>query len=622
MVTGSISRAHPDLPGAPPTAPADVLLTDGSVGVIRPLRLTDRDALFALHDEVGLESLRLRFFSTSREAGHAYVDHLLAQHDSGQVLALGLWQHHRLGGLATAERLGDEAEVAFLVADELRGHGVGTLLLEHLAAAARSAGVRRFTAEVLAENGAMIGVFIDAGFEITRHLDRGVVTVEMDTQVSEGALRAADNRESQAEAASLTAADAPAARRRRRRPPRRERGGGIHHRLDRRRAATSATSSSSTRRPRRSAAVPAYPSFAEAPGPVDLVLVAVPPDEVIGLRRGGGGRRHPGGCRASPPASPRWGRPEQRCSAELVRTARERGIRVVGPNCLGLLDNQPDVRLSATFGGANPPTGGLAIASQSGGVGIVVIDLARRLGLGVGHFVSLGNKADVSGNDLLAAWADDPDVTAAALYLESFGNPAKFARVGRRFAESKPLLGVVGGRSGSGQRAGASHTAAAATAAVRVDALFAQAGVIACRDAEELTETALLLAEQPLPTGPRLAVLGERRWPGGAGCRHRDPLRPRGPGPVRGPPVADRPLRLGNRRDRQSRGCRCGRRREGPGPDRRSTPRDRRGGRGAPRARRDTHPRPRRPRCRALARREARPSGEADGGCPPRRAGG
>src|SRR3954467_15410293 len=151
MVTGSISRAHPDLPGAPPTGPADVLLTDGSVGVIRPLRLTDRDALFALHDEVGLESLRLRFFSPSRAAGHAYVDHLLAQHDSGQVLALGLWQHHRLGGLATAERVGDESEVPFLVADELRGHGVGTLLLEHLAASARTAGVRRFTAEVLAE---------------------------------------------------------------------------------------------------------------------------------------------------------------------------------------------------------------------------------------------------------------------------------------------------------------------------------------------------------------------------------------------------------------------------------------------------------------------------------------
>jgi GNAT superfamily N-acetyltransferase len=188
MVTGSISRARPDLPGEPPTAPADVLLADGSVGVVRPLRLTDRDALFALHDEVGLESLRLRFFSPSRAAGHAYVDHLLAQHDSRLVMALGLWHAGALAGLATAERLGDEAEVAFLVADALRGHGVGALLLEHLAAAARTAGVRRFTAEVLAENGAMIRVFTDARFEVTRRLDRGVITVEMDTQVSEAAL--------------------------------------------------------------------------------------------------------------------------------------------------------------------------------------------------------------------------------------------------------------------------------------------------------------------------------------------------------------------------------------------------------------------------------------------------
>jgi acyl-CoA synthetase (NDP forming)/GNAT superfamily N-acetyltransferase len=505
MVTGSISRAHPDVPGAPPTAPADVLLSDGSVGVIRPLRLTDREALLALHDEVGLESLRLRFFSPSREAGHAYVDHLLAQHESGQVLALGLWQHHRLGGLATAERLDDEAEVAFLVADELRGHGVGTLLLEHLAAAARSAGVRRFTAEVLAENGAMIRVFIDAGFEITRHLDRGVITVEMDTQVSEGALRAADNRESQAEAASLTALMRP------------QRVAVVGARRDGTGVGASIIDSIVQGgylgdlvvihpSAEKVCGVPAYRSFAEAPGPVDLVLVAVPPDEVIACIE----EAADAGTRAAVVITSGFaemGSAGAALQRELVRTARERGIRVVGPNCLGLLDNQPDVRLSATFGGANPPTGGLAIASQSGGVGIVVIDLARRLGLGVGHFVSLGNKADVSGNDLLAAWADDPEVTAAALYLESFGNPAKFARVGRRFAESKPLLGVVGGRSGSGQRAGASHTAAAATAAVRVDALFAQAGVIACRDAEELTETALLLAEQPLPTGPRLAVL-------------------------------------------------------------------------------------------------------------------
>ena len=196
-----------------------------------------------------------------------------------------------------------------------------------------------------------------------------------------------------------------------------------------------------------------------------------------------------------------------RAQHDIAALARAHDIRVVGPNCLGLLCNHPDIRLNATFHDAVPPTGGLAVASQSGGVGIVLMDLARELELGVHTFVSLGNKADVSSNDLLAAWYADPEVTAAALYLESFGNAAKFARFARRFAERKPLLAVVGGRSAGGSRAGASHTAAAASPGVGVDALFAQAGVIGCRDAEDLARTAKLLAEQPLPSGRRLAIL-------------------------------------------------------------------------------------------------------------------
>jgi acyl-CoA synthetase (NDP forming) len=188
--------------------------------------------------------------------------------------------------------------------------------------------------------------------------------------------------------------------------------------------------------------------------------------------------------------------------------ARTRGIRLVGPNCLGVLANDPSIRLNATFNAQQPPApGGLAIASQSGGVGIVLLDRARDLRLGVRSFVSLGNTADVSSNDLLAAWYDDPDVTAAALYLESFGNARKFARFARRFSERKPMLAVVGGRSSSGRRAGASHTAAAASSEIAVRALFAQSGVIGCADADDLAEAALMLTEQPLPEGPRLAVV-------------------------------------------------------------------------------------------------------------------
>ena len=164
-------------------------------------------------------------------------------------------------------------------------------------------------------------------------------------------------------------------------------------------------------------------------------------------------------------------------------------------------------RLNATFYDTMPPPGGLAVASQSGGVGIVLMDLAAQMGLGIGTFVSLGNKADVTSNDLLAAWRDDARVSAAALYLESFGNARKFARIARGFAEQKPLLAVVGGRSAGGRRAGASHTAASATPSVGVETLFAQSGVIGCDGAEDMAETALLLTGQPLPRGPRLAVL-------------------------------------------------------------------------------------------------------------------
>jgi len=467
----------------------------------------DREELLALHDQIGQDNLRLRFFTPSRAAGHAYVEHVLEGQQSGEVLALGLWHRGVLVGLATAEGMTRaSAEVAFLVADAYHGKGVGTLLLEHLAAAARLVGVRRFTADVLVDNAAMLRVFTDAGFEATRHHDTGVVTVEMQTALSGSALRAADRRESAAEAASLSALLHPG------------RVGVVGVRRDGTGVGATILDAiiegafagdvvaihPSTDVPRD---IPSYRCFADVPGVVDLAVVAVPPTQVAGSLEEAGRS----GVRAAVVVTSGFaemGAAGTALQHQLTRVARAHDIRVVGPNCLGLLDNQPEVRLDATFAGAIPPPGGLALASQSGGVGIVVLDLARRLGLGVRHFVSLGNKADVSSNDLLAAWQDDPEVTAAALYLESFGNSAKFARIARRFAERKPLLAVVGGRSGSGQRAGASHTAAAATPAIRVDALFAQAGVIGCADAEDLAQTALLLSNQPLPAGSRLAVIG------------------------------------------------------------------------------------------------------------------
>ncbi|HEU0288534.1 MAG TPA: acetate--CoA ligase family protein, partial [Nocardioidaceae bacterium] len=253
--------------------------------------------------------------------------------------------------------------------------------------------------------------------------------------------------------------------------------------------------------------VPAYSAFDQLPAPVDLLVVAVPADRVLELitEAAAAGTRSAIVITAGLAELDADGAHVQQ---EMVRVARRHGMRLVGPNCLGLLITDSDVRLNATFATLTPPAGGLAIASQSGGVGIALLDAATRNDVGVASFVSLGNKADVSGNDLLAAWTDDPRVQAAALYLESFGNPRKFARLARRFADRKPLLATVGGRSASGQRAGQSHTAAAAAPVVAVDALCAQAGVIAVHDTEELIDVAHLLLKQPLPGGPRLGIVG------------------------------------------------------------------------------------------------------------------
>ena len=483
--------------------PADVLLADGSIAVVRPLLPEDAAALHELHDQVSDDAVRLRFFTTSRHAAHAYVDHVV---ESPDTMALVLEQHGRLTGFTTAEPLTpSRAEVSFLVADRARGLGVGTLLLEHLAALALSRGFTSLEADVLIENHAMLSVFSDAGYPYERSLDYGTVVLELGTATTTESSRRADDREFHAEARSL----APLLR-----PGSvavvgaRSDGTGIGATVLRSVAAAGFAGRVVAIHPRADelAGLPTYASLPEVPGQLDLVVICVPAGGVLDVFRDAVAA----GVRAAVVVSSGFGElgaEGARAQRELTTLARAHGVRLVGPNCLGLLLNHPAVRLNATFHDAVPPVGGLAVASQSGGVGIVLMDLARELGLGVHTFVSLGNKADVSSNDLLAAWYDDPEVTAAALYLESFGNSAKFARFARRFAERKPLLAVVGGRSDSGSRAGASHTAAAATPAVGVDALFAQAGVIGCRDAEDLARTAVLLSEQPLPRGRRVAIV-------------------------------------------------------------------------------------------------------------------
>ncbi len=484
-------------------APADVLLADGSIAVVRSLRPEDAVALHELHEQVSDAAIRMRFFSVARHAAHAYVDHVL---EDSETLALVAVSHGRLIGLATAEPMTPtRSEVAFLVADDARRQGVGTLLLEHVAALALSRGITELEADVLTENHAMLRVFSDAGYTSRRTFDIGTVVLTLGTGATQESTERSDAREFRAEARSLQPMLRPSsvavvgAK---------SDGTGIGATVLRSIVDAGFQGRVMAIHPRAQelAGVPTYPSLLDVGGDLDLVVICVPAGRVLDVFRDAVAA----GVRAAVIVSSGFGElgaEGARIQHDLATLARAHDVRVVGPNCLGLLCNHPDLRLNATFHSSVPPVGGLAVASQSGGVGIVLMDLARELDLGVHTFVSLGNKADVSSNDLLAAWYDDPDVTAAALYLESFGNSAKFARFARRFARRKPLLAVVGGRSAGGSRAGASHTAAAATPGVGVDALFAQAGVIACRDAEDLARTALLLTEQPRPAGRRLAIL-------------------------------------------------------------------------------------------------------------------
>jgi len=481
----------------------DVLLADGSIAQVRAFTRTDREQLLDLHDRASEDSRYLRFFTSGQQPARRYIEHLCAPGTA--ALAVVALRDDRVIGLATAEQIGAEvAEVSFFVADDAAGLGVATLLLEQLVVIARDHGLWRFIAEVKAANQAMLRVLRDAGFDLTEKVDGDVVHVEMSTEAVRCAVEAADARESRAEASSLRAL----------REPRsiavagvRSDGTGVGRAIltSIREAGFAGMLTVIHPRLHEVDDIPAVPSVSAVCHLVDLLIVAVPVGQVLDLIEDAGGAGV--GCAVIVTS----GFAEADSAGvdlqhAVVSAARRPGMRLIGPNCFGVA--RPGVALEATFARSASVPGKVAIASQSGGVGIALQDAARRNGLGLAAFVSLGNKADVSGNDLLAAWSVDDDVEVAALYLESFGNPRKFARLARRFSERKPLLAIVGGSSAAGSRAGASHTAAACSSSTTVRALFAQSGVIPVEDLDDLVETAGVMVTGRSPRGPRLGVLG------------------------------------------------------------------------------------------------------------------
>jgi acyl-CoA synthetase (NDP forming)/GNAT superfamily N-acetyltransferase len=482
----------------------DALTADGGIVRLRPVTRADAVGLRALHEGASELSLYRRFMCGGRQGIDTEVARLTRPAD-GTHRALLATERGALLGVASYERTPErgQAEFAVLVADAAHGRGIGTLLLEHLAAAARRDGIHDLVGEVLPSNAPMLKVARD--LTPVPRVRREPDLVEVHLTTGDADSTAVDARDRYAERHSLRPLLAPASIA----VVGAGRLGGIGHAVlcalrdgDFAGALVAVNPYAD-----RVAGMPAYPSVAAVPEPVELAVIAVPAAGVAAVLKDCG----LAGVRAAVVLSAGFGEtgPAGRAAqTELVRIARGYGIRLVGPNCLGVLNADPAVRMRATFASLTPPAGGLAVASQSGAVGITILDHAARTGTGLSSFVSLGNKADVSGNDLLSYWYDDPATRAVALYLESVGNPRRFARVARAIGRRKPVLAVKGGRSAAGARAGASHTAAAAAPDATVDALFAQAGVVRCGTLGELLDTARLLVDQPLPAGNRIAVLG------------------------------------------------------------------------------------------------------------------
>jgi acetate---CoA ligase (ADP-forming) len=489
-------------------AAVDVILRDGSTLRLRAPARKDEDALAAFFGGLSDRSSYLRFHGI-RRIDAAFVEHFLEPDWRNRGALVGELADAAGAGriVAVAEyvRLRDEtaAEAAFVVADEHQGRGIGTRLLEQLAARAADAGIERFVAEVLSDNRPMLKVFEDAGLEVSRELEGGEIEVQFPIAPTERYRTRMDERDHLAVTASLRPFFAPksvavigASRRR----------GSIGGELFRNVLAGDFTGAAYpvNRDGDPVGGVRGYKAIGEVPELVDLAVICVPGARVIDAA----GEALAEGVRAICVISSGFaevgaeGRERQEQLLELVRA---HGGRLVGPNCLGIA--VPPLGLNATFGPRALPPGPIAFSSQSGALGLALLEKAAERRLGFSAFVSIGNKADVSSNDLLEWWEDDEASELVLLYLESFGNPQKFGRLARRLARRKPILALKAGATGAGARAASSHTAALASSDTAVDALFHQTGVIRAATLEELVDAAALLSSQPLPRGRRVGVL-------------------------------------------------------------------------------------------------------------------
>lgn len=504
----------PALPHYPAHWEADVVLRDGGTAHIRPITPADADRLVSFYERVSDESKYYRFFApyprlsardVHRFTHHDYVDRVgLAATVGDEFLATVRYDRVDEEGRAASGNA-DRAEVAFLVQDAHQGRGLASALLEHIAAVARERGIRRFEAEVLPANNKMIKVFTDAGYSQRRSFADGSVHLTLDLEPTAASVEVMRAREQRAEARSVQRLLAPgsvAVIGAGRRPGGAGRtvlagllGGGFTGEVYAVNAALG---------PDRTVleGVPAFRSVRDISAPVDLAVLAVPADRVAEVVAECG--EH--GVQGVVVLAAGHSREEQR---ELVHLARSYGMRIIGPSAFGVINTAPSVRLNASPAPRLPSAGRIGLFTQSAAIGIAVLDELERRGAGLSTFLSAGNRADLSGNDALQHWYEDPATDVVLMYLESVGNPRKFTRIARRTAAAgKPVVVVRGGRHSGGAPPHGHAVPAGRTPDSTVSALLSQAGVIEVDTAVELVDTGLLLARQPLPQGPNVAVVG------------------------------------------------------------------------------------------------------------------
>lgn len=483
---------------------ADVVLRDGGTAHLRPIHPSDADAVQTFHTGQSRDSIYMRFFAFKARLSSKELKRF-TEVDYRDRVAFVITISNEIVGIGRYDRLDDpsDAEVAFNISDAHQGRGIGSILLEHLAAAANENGIRRFSAEVLPENRKMLMVFSDAGYDVKRHFDDGVVSLGFDIDPTERSRGVMEAREHRAEARSVQDLLTPssiavigASRK----------WGTVGYQLLEHIVEGGFAGPVYAINPEalELAGMLSFGKLSEIPGPVQLAVIAVPYEEVPAVVA----ECAAAGVKGLVVASAGFADDGERGllrQRNLVRQARASGMRVIGPASLGIVNTHPTVSLNASMAPALALRGGLGLFSQSAAIGVGLYAASSRRRLGLSTFLSAGNRADVSGNDMMQYWEDDADTSAVGLYLESIGNPRKFSRIARRLARNKPV--IVAKSDAMGLRLPPGHTVRTTQApAGALDAMLRQSGVIRVETIEELVDVAQVVSGQPMPAGPGLAI--------------------------------------------------------------------------------------------------------------------